>query len=56
MKDKEWQEKYGHDWQVASRKDNKDMELGVDWEYGPNGEHLEYKTITEILNENEEKK
>ena len=23
MKDKEWQEKYGHDWQVASRKDNK---------------------------------
>ena len=21
-----------------------EKELGVDWEYGPNGEHLEYKT------------
>ena len=44
MDENEWKQKYGHDWQDARRKDNKDMELGVDWEYGPNGEHLEYKT------------
>jgi len=40
MDSNEWKQKYGHDWQDASSK----KELGVDWEYGPNGEHLEYKT------------
>ena len=28
MKENEWQKKYGHEWQDARRKENKDMELG----------------------------
>jgi hypothetical protein len=38
MNDKEWKETLGQEWKMAEK------ELGVDWEYGPNGEHLEYKT------------
>ena len=43
MKENEWQKKYGHEWQDATRKENKDKELGVDWEYERGGEQFEYE-------------
>ena len=31
------------EWQDATRKENKDMELGEDWEYERGGEQFEYE-------------